>query len=170
MAKVPPFSDLIAATTRTALHLEQRDAYTPDDRRFQDWGAGRPLPVPANPAWSALVRANVARGVEFRRARIVSEPLSDYLRFEHSITQEVNIAAGEQVRWLPRRLGTGLCVPPNDYWIFDNRLVRYGFFAGDGTFLEHELADDPAVVRMCAEAFEAVWERAIPHTDYEPRR
>jgi hypothetical protein len=49
-----------------------------------------------------------------------------------------------------------------------SRLVRFGYFAGDGEFLEHELADDPAVVRLCATAFEAVWERAIPHAEYRP--
>jgi hypothetical protein len=168
MAKVPPFSELIAATTSTAVHLETRDAYTPDDKRFLDWLAGKPLPVPANPAWSELVRTHTARGVQFRRARIVSEPLADYIRFEHAITDEVNVSAGEQVRWLARRQVFDLCVPLNDYWVFDNRLVRFGYFAGDGTFLDHELSDDLAVVRTCAEAFEAVWQRATPHADYRP--
>ena len=40
MAKVPPFGELIAATTTSAVHLEMRDAYTPDDQRFLDWQAG----------------------------------------------------------------------------------------------------------------------------------
>lgn len=75
---------------------------------------------------------------------------------------------GEQVRWLPRRHASDLCLPGNDFWVFDDRLVRFGHFAGDGEFLEHELADDPAVVRLCATAFEAVWERAIPHANYRP--
>ena len=41
MAKVPPFSELIAATTRTAVHLETRDLYTPDDSRFVDRSYGQ---------------------------------------------------------------------------------------------------------------------------------
>jgi hypothetical protein len=45
-------------------------------------------------------------------------------------------------------------------------LVRFSYFAGDGEFLEDELTDDPAAVRMCAAAFEAVWERAVDHTRY----
>jgi Family of unknown function (DUF6879) len=168
MAKVPPFSELIAATTRSAVHLETRDAYTPDDKRFVDWLAGKPLPVPANPQWSALVREHTARGVSFRRARVVSEPLADYIRFEHAITSEVNISAGEQVRWLPRRRGASLTIPLNDYWVFDNRLVRFGYFAGNGEFLEHELSEDPAIVAMCFDAFDSVWGLAIPHDDYRP--
>ncbi len=145
-----------------------RDAYTPDDQRFLDWLAGKPLPEQANPEWSALVRTHAARGVRFRRARVVSEPIAPFIRFEYEITATVNIAAGEQVRWLPRRRASDLCLPGNDFWVFDDQLVRFGYFAGDGEFLEHELTDNTAVVKLCATAFEAVWERAIPHAGYRP--
>jgi hypothetical protein len=168
MAKVPPFSELIGATTRSAVHLELRDSYDPDTPQYAEWLAGTPRPVPASQEWFDFVREHTARGVRFRRARIVSEPLSDYIRFEHEATAGLNVAAGEEVRWLPRRLGVGLCVPVNDYWVFDDRLVRFGYFAGDGTYLDDELTDDPAVARTCAGAFEAVWELAIPHADYRP--
>ena len=49
MAKVPPFGELIAAATTSAVHLEMRDAYTPDDQRFLHWQAGKLLPEQANP-------------------------------------------------------------------------------------------------------------------------
>jgi hypothetical protein len=104
--------------------------------------------------------------VQFRRARIVSEPVTDYIRFEHAITSALNVAAGEEVRWLPRRQSSALCLPGNDFWVFDDRLVRFGHFAGDGEFIDHELSDDPAVVRLCTAAFAAVWERAIDHARY----
>jgi hypothetical protein len=167
MAKVPPFSEMIAATTRSAVHLETRDAYTPDDAAFLEWKAGGPVAAPAGAGWYDLVRAHTARGVRFRRARIVSEPLADYIRFEHDSTG-FNVAAGEQVRWLPRSTAPGLLVPLADYWVFDGQLVRFGLFAGDGTFIRHELTDDPEIVRTCADAFEQVWVRAIPHGQYRP--
>jgi hypothetical protein len=168
MAKVPPFSELIAATTSSAIHLEMRDTYTPDDQRFIGWLAGKPVPEPALPDWYDLVRSNVARGVRFRRARVVSEPLADYIRFEFAITSGLNVAAGEEVRWLPRRQASDLCLPGNDFWVFDDRLIRFGHFAGNGEFIDHELDDRPAVIRMCSAAFEAVWERAFPHAEYRP--
>jgi hypothetical protein len=164
---VPPFSELIARTTRTAVHLETRDAYTPDDPAFLDWKAGKPVPAPAGPAWYELVREHTARGVEFRRARIVSEPLAGYTRFEFE-TAQANVDAGEQVRWLHRSTAPGLLVPLADFWVFDDRLVRFGFFAGDGEFIGHELCDDPETVRACAESFERVWSRAVPHAEYRP--
>jgi len=107
-----------------------------------------------------------SQGVRFRRARVVSEPFGDYIRFEHAITEEVNIAAGEDVCWLPRRRASDLCLPGNDFWLFDERLIRFSYFSGDGHILEDEMVSDTTVARMCSAAFEAVWERAIPHADY----
>jgi hypothetical protein len=167
-AQVPPFSELISAASVSAVHLEMRDAYTPDDPVFLAWLASGEVADPAEPGWYALVRAHVARGIRFRRARIVSEPLSDFARFEYACTSGLNIAAGEEVRWLPRRRASGLCLPGNDFWVIDDRLVRVSHFAGNGDFIEDELTGDPALVKHCASAFEAVWEGAIDHADYRP--
>jgi hypothetical protein len=168
VAKVPPFSELIAGASISAVHLEMRDQYTPSDPRFLDWLADGHISDPALPDWYELVRAHVARGVSFRRARVVSEPLSDFTRFEYASTSGLNIAAGEQVRWLPRRRTSDLCLPGNDFWVFDGRLARLSHFAGNGDFLDDELTEDPGLVKHCAAAFEAVWARAIDHADYRP--
>jgi hypothetical protein len=124
--------------------------------------------VPAIPEWRDLVRLHTARGVRFRRARVISEPVTDYIRFEHFITDATNIAAGEDVRWLPRRRASDLCLPGNDFWLFDDRFIRFHHFSGDGEVVEDELVTDPAVIAMCATTFEAVWARAVPHADYRP--
>jgi hypothetical protein len=166
--KVPPFSELIKSATSSAVHLEMRDQYTPDDPLFLAWLADGQITDPTLPDWYDLVRTHVARGISFRRARIVSEPLSDFVRFEYLITPGLNVAAGEQVRWLPRRRASDLCLPGNDFWVLDDRMVRFGHFAGNGDFLDHEWCEDSAVVNHCATAFEAVWERAIDHADYRP--
>jgi hypothetical protein len=67
------------------------------------------------------------RGVEVRRVRVVSEPVSDYIKFEHATTPS-SIAAGEQIRWLPRHLATGLLFPANDFWVFDGRQAQFNYF------------------------------------------
>jgi hypothetical protein len=166
MPKTPPFAEMIAAATTSAVHLETRDAYDPETPQFREFLAGVPRPVPASREWFDLVREHTARGVKFRRARIVSEPVSDYIRFEHAATAGLNVAAGEDVRWLSRKAARGLSVPVNDFWVFDGRLVRFGYFAGDGRYLDDELTDDPDIVGTCAEAFERVWRLAVPHADY----
>ena len=170
-AQIPEFHELIAATQRSAIHLEMRDTYTPSSARFRAWQRGeREDPADRETWWMPFhttVADAVARGVQFRRARIVSEPVTDYIRFEYDVTFS-NIVAGEQVGWLPRRRASDLALPGNDFWVFDERLVRFGYFAGDGEFLCHELTEESATVKLCVSAFEAVWERAIPHEDYRP--
>jgi hypothetical protein len=94
-------------------------------------------------------------------------PVTEYIRFEYDITF-TNIAAGERVRWLPRRRASALALPGNDCWLLDGERVVFNHFTGDGDETECEWSDDPAVVKLCATAFESVWERAIPHDAYRP--
>ena len=163
----PPFPELLRACISSAVHLEMRDAYTPADPWFQAWLAEdreefeRQMTRP----WLDLIDEATDRGVRVRRARVVSEPVTDYIRFEHATTG-ASVAVGEDIRWLPRHLATGLLLPANDYWVFDGQRARFNYFSGPGEFLDTRLSDDPAIIEQCAAAFEAVWERAIPHQDY----
>ncbi|MGP3980094.1 DUF6879 family protein [Streptomyces sp. KR80] len=167
-SSAPSFGDLLAACERSAVHLEMRDSYASNER-FDAWKRGHRIDWDDRPSWwhsfNSLITDAVSRSVEIRRARIVSEPVSEYIRWEHYVTH-ANVASGEQVRWLPRRRATDLALPGNDFWCFDDRLLRVHHFAGDGAVVEDELVDDPAVVKLCVSAFEAVWERAIPHEEY----
>jgi len=169
MRPAPPFAELIAACTTSAVHLEMRDTYLPEDPEFLAWDGGERLDIhETHREWYDLVRGTVGRGVRMQRARIASEPLAPYIRFEHAGTARLNVAAGEEVRWLPRRQASDIALPGNDFWVFDDRLVRFGHFDGEGRFLDNEITEDRAVVTLCASAFEAVWERAVPHREYRP--
>ena len=144
MTQVPPFSELIAATTTSAVHLETRDAYTPDDPQFLEWKAGRPGPGARESRPGTTSSAPTSRGACGSGARGSSPSRSaDFIRFEYESTAGLNVAAGEEVRWLPRRRASDLCLPGNDFWVFDGRLVRFGHFSGDGDIVEDELVTDP---------------------------
>ncbi len=164
------FADLLAKTRRSAVHLEMRDSYGIGEEaaEFEAWRSGwRPSPEPET-WWNefhTMVREAVERGVVFRRARIVSEPVSDYIRYEHGCTYQ-NIAAGEFVRWLPRREASDLALPGNDFWLFDGEIIMWNHFTGDGGSAGPELDERPAVAKLCATAFDSVWNRATPHEEY----
>ncbi|MFC8899865.1 DUF6879 family protein [Streptomyces cinereoruber] len=167
LSSVPPFSELMAGCQRSAVHLELRDSYgvAEEDEDFAEWrelGEISPASVERRREWHELVQEATARGVSIRRARIVSVPVSEYIRYEHAGTH-LNIEAGELIRWLPRPEAATLALPGADFWLFDDRLIRFGHFAGDGTYVGDELNDDPEVVKLCADAFESVWNRATPH-------
>lgn len=169
----PPAREALTRARRSAVHLEMRDSYMRDDPDFIAWQQGKRLD-PADRAswwrsWLDYVRDATARGVVIRRARIVSEPISDYIRYEYDITF-TNIAAGEQVRWLPRRQTKDLALPGVDFWVFDDETVLYHHFTGGGQVADdgREYVSDPALAKLCSDAFESVWQRATPHAEYRP--
>lgn len=168
----PPAREALARARHSAVHLEMRDHYMLDDPGFAAWQQGLRLDLADRDSWWGPwhdhVRDVTARGVVVRRARIVSEPVHDYIRYEHDLTPG-NIAAGEQVRWLPRRQASGIALPGNDFWLFDQELALFHYFTGTGQLADREHTGDPARVKLCAEAFEAVWAHAIPHEQYEIR-
>lgn len=168
---VPTFDELLDSATQSAVHLEMRDSYgvAGESEDFARWKAsGERDNDPSSAYWASwvkLIQRTVSRGVVVRRARIVSEPVSDYIRYEHAGTA-VNLKAGEQVRWLARRRTPGIALPGNDFWLIDGRLVRWNHFTGDGASGGGEICEDPAIAKLCSDAFEAVWDRAIPHDQY----
>jgi hypothetical protein len=173
----PPFehwAEMLGSCRRSAVHLEMRDAYAvaDEDVLFQRWKAGhREDPDDRDSwwrPWLSLVEETTGRGVEMRRARIVSEPVTEYIRFEYDGTF-TNVIAGEQVRWLPRRDASGLSLPGNDFWLLDDQRVIFNHFSGTGTETGNEWTDDPEVARLCETAFDMVWQRATPHEEYHPR-
>jgi len=166
-------AELLRSCERSAVHLEMHDGYSRTDPMFTGWQRGQRF----DPAdwdswwrpWLDIVVAARSHGVIIRRARIVSEPVSEYIRWEYDITF-TNVKAGEDVRWLPRRRASDLLLPGNDFWVFDDRLVLWNHFTGEGEVAPEgrEVTEDPALVKTCAAAFESVWERAIPHEEYRP--
>jgi hypothetical protein len=171
-SSAPTFDELIAGCTHSAVHLEMRDSYAVDYEAgpFADWKSGfrhdRDDRASWWRPWLDLISQTVARGVVVRRARIVSEPVSEYTRFLYDGTF-TNVAAGEHVRWLPRRRASDIALPGNDFWLFDGHLIRWNHFTGEGASAGGEVSDDPAAAKLCDAAFEAVWERAVPHDQYE---
>jgi hypothetical protein len=162
--------DLLSRVTREASRLELRDVYALEDEkaRFEEFlRAGRRGTDQGRITgpWLAFVRRATAAGIRFRRARVVSEPITDYIRFEHAGT-DLNIEAGEEVRWLPRRKAMGITIPATDFWLLDRDTVLVNYYSGDGRIVDQELTRDAVVSAFCAYSFEAIWAAAVPHDHY----
>ncbi|WP_420035213.1 DUF6879 family protein [Streptomyces sp. cg28] len=154
---VPGFEELLAAARYSACHLGMRDVYgLGDDARPAYWAP-----------WADLIDRTAVRGIRMRRARIVSEPVTPYIEYEHAGTP-VNVRTGEGVRWLPRRQTSDIALPGNDFWLFDRSAVLFNHFTGEGNWSEPkwEIRTEPTVIQLAASAFETVWERGVPHKNY----
>ncbi|MEV7011529.1 DUF6879 family protein [Streptosporangium sp. NPDC051022] len=165
-----------AAVEHGAFHLELRDSYgvAEESSRFGRWLAGERESY-ADVAewfrdWTGKVRAITSTGRSVHRVRVVTEPISPYIAFEHHDTPH-NIAAGEDIRWLPRhQLPEGIVFPVggNDWWLLDDSALVVNHFDADGRSSSRELIEDPVVVAACVQVRDLLWGQAIPHADYPP--
>lgn len=105
-------------------------------------------------------------GKVFRRACVVSEPLSQYQRWAHS-TMSPLVEAGEDIRWVPRGLLSSTLLSGNDFYLIDGMTVVFTHYSGEGATKEITTSINAADVARCRAAFDAVWPLAIPHGTYE---
>jgi hypothetical protein len=104
------------------------------------------------------------RSGSHRIPRSVSD-WGDYTRFSVGTTA-ANIDVGEDIRWLPRHEAPP-DLPDDDWWLFDDALAAYTVFTADGAALPGWVAiTDPLIVTHYARRRDALWSRAIPHTEY----
>ncbi|WP_433063170.1 DUF6879 family protein [Dactylosporangium sp. CS-033363] len=161
---------LCRGITTSFVHLETRDAYGTEVElpHMAKWRRGEADDLGWLGWWLDMLREHRAAGRTCRRARVVSEPVSDYQQWTLSHVERF-VEAGEDIRYVPRRHLVNVALPGSgDFYVFDDRLVLFLHYAGRGTNTGFEVSEDPAVVRSCRDAFAAVWAYGIPALDYRP--
>lgn len=98
---------------------------------------------------------------------MVDEPLNEYLEFELTCGYPASVAAGEDVRILPRHLWpTRLWLPDCDYWLFDDRDAVAIIYDDAGNFLGAEVTSDQAEVGRYRQAQDHLTQHSVPLADY----
>lgn len=161
------FNQLFRDFKQSAFHLEMQDVYSVADEvePLRKWRAGEPDDYEWVREWHELIKAATAAGKSVVRARVVTEPLTGYVRFEHAMAR-FNVAAGEQLFWVPRSRTAGIDFPEHDFWLLDDATVAFNVFAADGSSFGTRLATDPAIVEQCLRVRDQVLAVGVPHEDY----
>jgi hypothetical protein len=159
---------LFASFQREALHLEMRDSYgtAAEIPHLAKWEAGEPDDTDWLQPWFDTVRAGTKAGKIFRRARIVSEPISSYQKWVLK-DSHLFVEAGEDIRWVPRSRVSTVALPGNDFWLFDDELVVFLIFAASGQVVDRQKTTNRKAIALCRAAFDAVWELSIPDSEYQ---
>jgi hypothetical protein len=154
-------------SARRAFHLELRDFYGVDEENgpFLAWANGEPDDYQWRTSWLTHVREATSAGVALHRARVVTEPHTDYVRWEMAM-DPANIDAGEEIRYLPRHLAKDIELPEEDCWLFDDDTLVLSLFQADGRSGGFALAADRALLHQYHRVRDQVWSRAVPYTDY----
>jgi hypothetical protein len=151
---------------RSSWRWECQGEYQVDADSLQRWRDGLPFQeTEAGRAWHAYIRGLRGRGIPFERVRMLTEPLTDYLRWMLDITYR-NIDAGEDIRWLDQGVAQTLAMPPYDFYIFDDQRLAIMHFDGDKVLADLDVTDDPQRVATHRAYRDAVWPLAVRHADY----
>ncbi len=163
-------AELYDTFEHTVFKLEVRDRYNvPGEqaslRRFL---AQEPDPERATRPWLAKMKAATEAGKRVERVRVVTEPHSNYIRWEIAGTP-YNLGAGEDIRYLPRLRAKEAGLPDHDFCLFDSRRLVLLNFDADDRPLEHELTTDPALVVQHCYWRDVAWHYAVPYSEYTTR-
>lgn len=160
------FADFVLGYEHTAFRFEIRERYNePEEaeqvRRFL---AGAP-DYAWNEEWAAMMRKRTSQGQRMERVRVVDEPHSDYTRFGLDLAR-INVAAGEDIRYLPRAMAENLDLPGHDFWLIDSSSVGILRFGNDHVLLGAEILTDPEAVVRHSYWRNVAWHNAIPFMEY----
>ncbi len=152
----------------SAFRLETLDFYLADNERepYRRFLAGRPQDLGWRRPWQQTIHGIRDSGRGIGRVHIVSDELTDYLKFELTCAYPASVDAGEDVRILPRSAADELGLPNGeDYWLFDDERSALLHYGQGGEFIGVEFVEPSHVERH------VVWRRAaqaaaIPLYDY----
>jgi len=154
----------------SAFRLETLPTYVVDDEEpglaAYRAGLGQPERSVRTSSWLATIAATTAQGRDWRRVRLLTEPLSFYESWELERYLETQ-ACGEQIRLLPRRRHAEL--EGADFWLFDagtDDAVGYAMqYAASGEFLGAERVG-PEQLAHAERVAAALWPDGQPLNDY----
>jgi hypothetical protein len=136
------FGELFSSSKKSAFRLELLDLYTVPEEEpyFKNYLSSPSIapPLDFNSDWKSMLEDANNRGVEYSRARVVRQPVTDYLKFEISWGYSESIKLGEDIRAI---ITDGIVsfnteVPfLKDFWLFDDEhcfIIEYDYI---GKFL-----------------------------------
>ncbi len=155
----------------SARRFEIRDRYNSDVGReaFRRFLAGEPDDYAWHRSWLDKLRHDHAAGKQWQRVRIVATPLSDYTRYG-LVVGRLNVAAGEDIRYLARDGAADLGLEPYDAWLLDeDQLVHLHFNDADDTFRGAHFVTHREVVDRHRRWWSLAWRHARPLDEFAAR-
>jgi hypothetical protein len=130
------------------------------------WRDGQPVvETEDDRAWLRYLASLRENAIPFQRVRVLTEPLTEYLRWMFQAIGS-NVAAGEDVRWLPDHVAHDLRLPDYDFYIIDDQRVAVLRFSVEKELLGIEVDDDPYHLVEHQAWRDVAWPLAIPHANY----
>lgn len=156
----------------SAFRLETLQDYggSGEDAEIAAFLAGQPRPPldPEHEQWASVLRDHRREGRVVQRVHVITEPISDYARWELTWGYAPSVEAGEDIRIVPVPEGHPwpLDVPRHDYWLFDAHELYDMHYDADGIWLGVELVTDPPRIANACHSREAAVHHAVCWRQY----
>ncbi|MFE0189082.1 DUF6879 family protein [Streptomyces sp. NPDC058989] len=126
---------------REAWRLETLPQYlvTQEAEDFAAFREGQPMTLYTASSYTQRVSRQRAEGKSNGRVHIVSQPLSDYLRFEFTRYYEAHVRAGDDIRILDVTNRHNPLDGVQDFWMFDQSEVVLMNYEEDGRQINREV-------------------------------
>jgi hypothetical protein len=162
---------LLHRVTKSAWRWECQGDYAADEAALERWRRGEPDDPLRKVSWLSYIRSLTRDGIPFARVRVLFEPPTEYQRWLIEQTQ-VNIDAGEDIRWVQRDVSARLGMPTYDFFLLDDTKLVILRFGLDKLLSEIEEIDDPRTVAIHRHHRDQVQRVAYTHADLldVPRR
>ncbi|MFD4404356.1 DUF6879 family protein [Nocardia sp. NPDC058499] len=159
--------ELFRSPWQRAFHLELQDTYavSGEFEPLRQFLAGEAEDAAWQQGWLDLIAEITTAGKTVQRVRVVTEPHTDYTRWALAVSPR-NIAAGEDIRWLPRHAIDPALLTGDDYWLFDDHLAAFSVFTRSGEGAGFAVTTDPVVAAHFRAVRDRVWSLAVPHDEY----
>lgn len=142
-----------------------------EDEALADWRRTGAVPLTDElRQWCERVQRRVQDGCRVQRVHVVTEPLTDYMRFELA-SYAPNVEVGEDVRIIPVSADGQwpIDVPSEtDFWLIDAQRLWSMRYAADGAWLGAELVTDPHRIVDANTARDAALAQSTSWRDYHP--
>lgn len=152
----------------SAFRLESLDNYAvgPENEPFRRFLAGQPQEPDWHKPWQDFVRRSLDEGKTMARVHVVTEPLSDYLRFEVTCGYPLSVDAGEDVRIIRRPVRSPVALPGHDFWMFNDSDVVVMDYDENGHFHGGETVSDIGEIAFYRRIRDVTMQHSIPLDDY----
>lgn len=145
------FAGMFSTFRESAFRLETREQYAITSERdaFARFLGGHPLPPSELDWWQEWLngmRELTRAGKRIGRVRVLSEPPSDYQRWEMWGTAW-HAEAGEEIRYMSRLAALALSIPlDSDWWLFDDERLVIMKFTDEDEIDGQILVTEPPIV------------------------
>jgi uncharacterized protein DUF6879 len=154
---------------RRAFRLETQQIYrmAGEEEEFNRFLQGETPSEDYDYPWRDFVQEATSQGKTIERVHVVTPPLSDYLRYQFEWGYAYTVPVGEDVRILDLSTTPNPGLPEEDFWIFDDAVVRM-LYRPDGTQIGRKLVEDPDALATYERYRKLAIKHSVPFNTYWP--